>query len=103
MTCDRFKQHSLIPLSLRSLADEHEVDVIGINIGSHIDCGSSSSNSSNASDVIIGGSGTADRSAASAAANSGVAIAASWTRQLTIGGGGHGHDGVSGTIQVQSA
>ena len=69
--------------------------MIGINIGSHIDCGSSSNSSS---DVIVG---AADRSAN--AANSGVAIAASWTRQLTIGGGGHGHDGVSGTIQVQSA
>lgn len=79
-----------------SESDEHEVDVIGINIGSHIDCGSSSNSSS---DVIVG---AADRSA-NAAANSGVAIAASWTRQLTIGGGGHGHDGVSGTIQVQSA
>jgi len=74
-----------------SESDEHEVDVIGINIGnSHIDsCGNSSNSSS--SDAI------SDRSAV---ANS----MATWTRQLTIGGGMHGHDsGVSGTIQVQSA
>ena len=58
--------------------------MIGINIGSHLDCGSSS--------------GSVASSAGSE--GSGVAIAASWTRQLTIGGG---NDGVSGTIQVQSA
>ena len=59
--------------------------MIGINIGSHLDCGSSSGSSAS--------SGGSD-------GNSGVAIAASWTRQLTIGGG---NDAVSGTIQVQSA
>ena len=61
--------------------------MIGINIGSHLDCGSSS--------------GSSASSGGSDGGNSGVAIAASWTRQLTIGG--NGHDGVSGTIQVQSA
>lgn len=80
-----------------SESDEHEVDVIGINIGSHLDCSGDVVTAADRSSAAAAVSSVAPASAA--AANSGVAIAASWTRQLTIGGSG----GASSTIQVQSA